>query len=36
MSKENLAKARAAGYEAEFQNLASRPEIIAAASVLKA
>jgi len=31
-SEEVLAKARAAGYEAQFQNLASRPEIIATGS----
>jgi len=31
-SEEVLAKARAAGYEAQFQNLASRPEILAAGS----
>merc|ERR1719259_616306 len=31
-SEEVLAKARAAGYEAQFQNLASRPEILATGS----
>merc|ERR1712136_316296 len=31
-SEEVLAKARAAGYEAQFQNLASRPDIIATGS----